>query len=121
MAERDILEAEILARARELALTEEPGGSALGMPLGMVPMAPAARSDGFAVAREMFLGVFVSQAIDQMSGSLENNKERIAAMAAEYAAWMVDQLKESISRGKVAMGMPPVPGSGSPPAGRLPW
>lgn len=105
MTERDATHREIMSLARLMADDETPptyGASALS-PADLT-------STSFGAAREMFLNIFVSGALDHASGLLEQDKEFVAQSAAEYAANGVEALKAGISRIKAALGMPPTPG-----------
>jgi hypothetical protein len=66
---------------------------------------------GIERVRSMFLDVFVSQALDQMTTLLEQDKEYIAGKAAEYARALAERGVELVTEGvehlKSALGVTP--------------
>ena len=113
MTHRDALHTAIMSEARVMLATErEP---TFGAPLGLSPassLEPAGLPDSMAAARELFLEIFVTQALDQMAELLDANKDYAARAAAEAATWLVDALK-----GRLAATRDALTATARPPSG----
>ena len=76
MSDRHALQRAIMDEARVMLATErEP---TFGAPLGLSStsaLEPAGLPDSMAAAREMFLGIFVTQALDQLADLLVANRD----------------------------------------------
>lgn len=99
MTEREFVKAEIMSLARS-KVEPEPG---VGM--GLMSL-----SNPLANAKELFMNIFVSQALDQAVILLEQDKAFIAQAAADYATKCVEVLESGIGRIKSGLSLPPSPG-----------
>lgn len=107
MTHEEETKSEILGLARMMSEAETPPTH--GNAMAPASLGYAAASASLDAAREMFLDVFVSAALDHVSGTLDHEKDAIASSAAEYASNGVDALKAGIARVKVMLGLPPTP------------
>jgi hypothetical protein len=70
-------------------------------PPGVASLAAQGHVSGAAAGRDLFLNVFVAQALDGVDSLLDRDKQYIAEKAAEFASQGVDALRSSIASLKV--------------------